>query len=179
MKVNRVCYIVFSTNKMERIHDLGYYLEILPKMIRSPKKGLKAPHKPILLLAVAGMIEKDAITENRITPNIFLISEFTTTWNRYVRELEKKSALSGENYPFQCNIVLPFIRLANDNKTSPFWHLVKSRQWVDRELKYKTQTKELQNDYSYAYLDNELFALLKDQNSRKFIVDCLEGMINS
>ncbi|MBO7445227.1 MAG: hypothetical protein J6T86_02325 [Bacteroidales bacterium] len=156
---------------------LEKYLEAFSKMNRNSKRNakrtFKAPHKPILLLSVASLIKNGTINENKILLDKILISEYNKFWNEIVGELEKELALSNESYPFECNVVLPIVHL---DKTSSFWHLVKSEQWKERKY-YKNDIEKLQQDYSYAYLDKELFALMKSEASRNSIEKCLQRMI--
>lgn len=167
---------------MEENGILKYYLELFSKMKRSHAGKLRAPHKPILLLSVASLIEKGYIIENKIVLDNALVSEFKKLWNKLVigadnpstprSSLEKELDLSNvKSYPFKCSIENPYFHLNSE----PFWHLVKSWQWEERP-KYTSVTM-IQKHYSCATLDEELFVLFKNKSTRAIIEDFLKQTI--
>ncbi len=167
---------------MEENKNLEYYIERIRRMKRNSAGKLLAPHKPILLLSVASLIEKGYIVENKIVLDDALISEFKKFWNNLVigvdnpstprTSLEKELDLSNvKSYPFKCSIENPYFHLNSE----PFWHLVKSWQWEERP-KYTSVTM-LQKHYSYAMLDEELFTLMQSSEFRRTITEYLKQII--
>lgn len=121
------------------------------------KRGI-APHKPILLLSIIELIEQNKITANRIYLNAELISTFQKYWFELASSLHRSS------------INLPFYHLTGDR----FWHL-KAKYGLDEALKkMKSPTLKVLNEIvSYAYLDEELFTLIKTPESRSQLLKVL------
>ena len=46
--------------------DIDYYLGAFEKMKRALMRGLKAPHKPLLLLAILNLCQRGIIKDNHI-----------------------------------------------------------------------------------------------------------------
>ena len=46
--------------------DIDYYLSAFEKMKRAIMRGVKAPHKPILLLAILNLCQRGTIKDNHI-----------------------------------------------------------------------------------------------------------------
>ena len=46
--------------------DIDYYLSAFEKMKRAIMRGVKAPHKPILLLAISNLCQRGIIKDNHI-----------------------------------------------------------------------------------------------------------------
>lgn len=75
----------------------------LPAHLKLRRANGKAPHKPVLLLAVLKAIEQGVITENRIEPTADLINLFNGYWKVLVPE-----------GTFQRRFFLPFYHLGSD-----------------------------------------------------------------
>lgn len=110
---------------MEENKNLEYYIDRLRKMKRNSAGKLVAPHKPILLLSVANLIEKGYIVENKIVLDDALIFEFKKLWDKLVigaenhsaprTSLEKELDLSNvKSYPFKCSIEKPYFHLNSE-----------------------------------------------------------------
>ena len=111
----------------------------------------KAPHKPILLLAVIHQIEKGLITDNRLYLTPDLVTEFIETFRLLVH--------TGNRPEFS----LPFYHLTGEM----FWHLMpKSDQILRGYVKSLTVLNEI---IDYAYLDEGLFALLHTPETRQIL----------
>jgi len=67
-----------------------------------------APHKPILLLAVMGLVERGVLRDNKIPVSGELLLEFRALWSQLVIT------------PHTPNFALPFYHM----KSEPFWELV-------------------------------------------------------
>ena len=138
-----------------------------------------APHQPILLLSIIDLIAQGKIQENKIEVSEQLKYQFNRSWNilkTYKNDRGLNNRIPDLNYPF--------IALEN----SHFWYVkyneeekqrrqeqIKNRR-IPKNRKKKPQAKDfkdLQKLVEYAYLDEELFELLQNVESRKQIVDTL------
>lgn len=159
--------------------SLEYYMQLFSKMNRACVGGYRAPHKIILLLAVADNISKEIIDSSRIFLDDSLLCSFKFLWKRYVDDGNGKEVFcvaEGLNvevprkYPFKCDISNPFYHMQHE----PFWTLIKSSTW---EKKNGYSVAALKKLYSHAEIDNRLFELLKDNNARNEICTRLVNMI--
>ena len=159
-------------------HDISYYLHCFNRLNRASVGNQKAPHKPILLLTISTLIEEGLILENHITLSDMLISRFKQIWKemvddgtaRTIRLAEGLTVKSGSKYPFKCSIENPFYHLQNE----PFWRLIPSKDFVNKS---NYSLGALRKCFLYAEIDQELFELLKDAESRKQIANELNRAI--
>lgn len=158
---------------------LDRYLELFEKMNRAAVRGIKAPHKPLLLLAILHLIQRHMIISNQIKLSAELICEFKQLWMQYIGAADEQASYQvaegltldlALHYPFKCSIVNPFYHLQHE----PFWRLVKSEDFVER--KSYTSIKQLKICFTYAELDEELFLLMNDKEKAKVIADKLIGL---
>ena len=56
--------------------DIDYYLSAFEKMKRAIMRGVKAPHKPLLLLAILNLCQRGTIKDNHIVLSSELVGEF-------------------------------------------------------------------------------------------------------
>lgn len=56
--------------------DIDYYLSAFEKMKRAIMRGVKAPHKPLLLLAILNFCQRGIIKDNHIVLSSELVGEF-------------------------------------------------------------------------------------------------------
>ena len=56
--------------------DIDYYLGAFEKMKRALMWGVKAPHKPLLLLAILNLCQRGTIKDNHIVLSSELVEEF-------------------------------------------------------------------------------------------------------
>ena len=56
--------------------DIDYYLGAFEKMKRALMRGVKAPHKPLLLLAILNLCQRGTIKDNHIVLSSELGGEF-------------------------------------------------------------------------------------------------------
>ena len=137
--------------------SIDYYLQSFANLRIDRSHGSPAPHKPIMLLSIIELIERDVISINEIELTPEIVSTFLNYWNVL--------------YPAQKGIVaLPFFHLTSDG----FWHL---RPNVGYEKLFKL-IRHIKSSYQIrdmVKLDNELFALLSaDKNRtmfRRVIID--------
>ena len=66
--------------------DIDYYLSAFEKMKRAIMRGVKAPHKPILLLAILNLCQRGIIKDNHIVLSSELVEEFKRLWRLYIGE---------------------------------------------------------------------------------------------
>lgn len=126
---------------------LGCYLKRFSQLKRATVSGEKAPHKPILLLAVIRQFESNRIIANRILITPELVADFKDLWHQLV---------IGEK--FSSNFSLPFFHLQSDE----FWHLqtkaglqlLKTSSGSIRSFSHLKQVVDC------AYLDDDLYHLL-------------------
>lgn len=132
--------------------DLGYYCKKFEKLNTNRHKSRgEAPHKPILLLAVLELIAQGKFTQNQIELSPNLIAAFLKYWGRLVTT------------DHQSTIALPFYHLTGDR----FWHLQPNPGYEKVKV---TSIKALRQVYAYAFLDAELFALVKQESARSALV---------
>ena len=157
------------------------YCEMFHSMKRNICRGHHAPHKPILLLAVAELIADGTIADNRITLSDALIERFNALWRSLVegkgdtimtvsRQMSKLLFEEPYSYPFKASIENPFYYMSYE----PFWHLHKSEQWVQRS---GYSLASLRRCYSHASLDEPLFLLFSDEVSRATLVQTLRLIV--
>ncbi|MEP0859725.1 HNH endonuclease [Trichocoleus sp. DQ-U1] len=136
---------------------LSYYCNKFAKLNVSRSSGV-APNKPILLLSVIELISQGQIRQNQITLSVELISTFLKLW----------SNLEPVRQP---NIGLPFFHLRGDG----FWYLYPKPGFellINSHVKIRA-VSALQQTVEYAYLDQELFELLWNPDSRATLTDIL------
>lgn len=121
------------------------YIKYLTKLNRATNNGVKAPHKPILLLSILQLIRKGEITSNRIFITPELVLAFKSNWNTLV---------TTNNI---CNFALPFFHFKNE----PFWQLTYSRSGAE-VLKSISSLKSLNDTVAFAEMDQPLFLLMVD-----------------
>tara|TARA_R110000868_G_scaffold71713_2_gene209709 strand:+ start:37710 stop:38693 length:984 start_codon:yes stop_codon:yes gene_type:complete len=135
---------------------INKYIHFFETLNRGFNKGLgRAPHKPILLLAIASLIQKNEITTNRIfiTPELLLV--YKNIWRIMV------------DTPHVPNFALPFFHM----RSEPFWHLVTK---PGMELKVNNSKsiksfKNLRESIAFAEIDKDLFMLSSDGFSRHIL----------
>ncbi len=138
-------------------HTLNTYVE---KIRRIKKFQGIAPYKPFLLLAVIQLIEQGDISKNKIAPTDNLIA----TFKKYI-DLTSR---------WKQRIYHPFYRLKNDS----FWHL-RANPRCENELENPnnvSSVKKLCKLVAYAYLDEPLFYLLTECESREIIRQAIVDM---
>ena len=89
---------------------MDQYIGYFATLHTNTQKGVKAPHKAIMLLSVIDLVEYGVITSNQIEFSERLEQQFQHNWSRYV----------GQSDVFQPRVGTPFWHLNNE----PFWRLV-------------------------------------------------------
>lgn len=139
---------------------LFQYFKKLTKLKRDTKEGIKAPHKPILLLSILEAIAVGEIRENRIEITADLVARFKDNWKRLV-----------VSNTFQPNFSLPFFHL----RTSGFWFL---KTYVGKQILITSSKSiksfaQLKDSVEYAYFDDALFEILLQPKAREEIYQIL------
>ena len=162
---------------------LDYYLAALDKMNRAVMRGVKAPHKPLLLLAILNLYKRGSLENNHIQLSDELVAEFKRLWGEYIGEPNTKSSVIvaeglamdvAPRYPFQCSIENPYYHLQSES----FWKLVK-REEVGDEKKYYSSVKALRTHFAYAEIDHALFEFMCHHESAIVIEDKLQELLQN
>lgn len=138
--------------------NLAYYSYCFSQLkVGKNKQGRDALNQPILLLSVIDLITQGLLKENHISISDELINIFKKYW----------SVLTSDAFE-DVNFAIPFFHLKN--KEPKFWHVTFSEQYAGG----RAQTiNTLRRDVDSAKIDDELFNLLQDRNSRKELIDIL------
>ena len=159
--------------------DLAYYTDLFCKMNRASLRGYTAPHKPILLLAIADLVEKGIICSNRFTLSNELIDAFAENWEKYIDDgsnnnticlYEGLSIKAQTRYPFKRAVETPFYHLGAE----PFWRLKRSNDFVEKSA---YGISAIRTCFEYAEIDEELFCLMSDTQSREFLINSLIALL--
>lgn len=133
---------------------ISHYRNLFSKLRRDNKNG-RAPHKPVLLLAIIRLIHKGEILTNAIEISPELISEFKSVWSKLV--------ISNHT----CNFALPFFHM----RSEPFWTLI-SKPGMSPSLTSSNSIKSFKNlrtTIACAEIEKELFDLLLNATTRTFL----------
>jgi putative restriction endonuclease len=132
---------------------LNYFLRRIETLRIGRTRDAPAPHKPLLLLAVLDLIEAGEIQANRIEPSPRLVEAFLKYWNHI-----------GVGY---ARVFLPFYHL----KTAGFWHLHprKGKELILNSARAFHAMSQLAGTVAYASLDDDLFTLLLNPESRECV----------
>jgi len=130
-----------------------HYLHKFSKLNRASKNGVKAPHKPILLLALIQSISIGDIRDNKIYITPQLVANFKDHWNWLVK-----------GNVFTPNFSLPFFHMRSEK----FWHLQTS---LGKEILLTSSNSiksfsQLREALEFAFLDEALFELLMNSDIR-------------
>lgn len=139
---------------------LSKYITNFNSLNRGYNKNLgRAPHKPILLLAIIQQIDKGNINSNRIFITPELLLSFNNFWNLLV---DSKHIT---------NFALPFFHM----RSEPFWYLVTQPSMKLKITKSKSikSFKSLKETIAFAEIDKDLFLLLSESVNRLFFVENL------
>lgn len=133
------------------MNNLDKYSECFANLRTAKKLGLPAPHKAVLLLSVMELVEAGVITGNRIELSECLEKTFLKHWKRYV----------GTSVVFQAKVATPFWHLQNE----PFWNLYLNN---GKDLSTVTSPYSVSRlrENTHAIIDQELFELMRDEDSR-------------
>jgi putative restriction endonuclease len=132
------------------------YIKYLTKLKRATNNGIKAPHKPILLLSILQLIRKGEIVSNRIYITPELVFAFKSNW---------KTLVNTNNV---CTFSLPFFHLQSE----PFWRLTPARSGA-KALKSISTLKSLKDNIAFAEIDQFLFFLMSNNITNELLENIL------
>lgn len=132
------------------------YIGLFSKLKRATKNGVKAPHKPILLLSILQTIDSGEIRENKIEITPVLVARFKDNWRWLVRESF-----------FNANFSLPFFHMRSET----FWNLktLPGKEIILTNSNSIRSFSQLKDSIDYAYLDELLFNTLVQKESRDIL----------
>jgi putative restriction endonuclease len=147
---------------------LDRYCEQFTRLTRAPNRVFpattkhKAPHKPLLLLAVMDMVGRGQIATRFISITGEL-TELTTLFTGYWRSLMPATQTS--------SIAFPFSRLNSE----PFWELVAlpERRITREAINYISTVSQLRQLVLGANLDETLFIFITQAESRARLTEAL------
>ena len=139
---------------------LSTYVRKFTRLKRGSVKVVKAPHKPIMLLAVIEGIEKRDICLNKIKITHDLVASFKGYWSQLVKDSR-----------FSENFSLPFFHLQSDN----FWHLqtLPGQEIMITGSHSIKSFRHLKEVIDYASLDEALYHLLLNEHTRQILKQTL------
>ena len=137
------------------------WLERLYNLRRDKRGSHERPHKPVLLLSVIDLLNRDLIARNEIT----LSDDLVRVFRRYFEVVRQEDD--------QPSIQNPFYFLSGDG----FWQLVplpgQSPMYLRGSVSRAPSVAELRQRVAYARLDEELWILLHDPLSRHQLREAL------
>ena len=142
------------------------YAAIMRNLSVKITKGIKAPHKAIMLITIMDFIKDGKICSNKIYISDEIAIAFKRNWDVLIRNNNTFSA-------FVCSPWTPFWHLKKDG----FWHFYPLNSLLEIEnLVPKGQTAsigKMRSAIEYAYLDVDLFEMLQDSFYRNKISEIL------
>ena len=145
---------------MTSLPNLNPFIAKITRLNRGVTKYGKAPHKPILLLAVLELFEKGIITENRVYVDTDLVGTFQENWWLLVTTL---------NTP---DFTQPFYYLQTEKfEGAQFWFLQpKAGCQINA---YIGSVKTLATVLDYGHFSPGVFLLMADTAARALITNAL------
>ncbi len=111
----------------------------------------QAPHKPFMLLSIMDLVAQGSISDYIIRPSLELLD----TFNLYFSNLMPLGSRGIMSYPFY------------HMRSEPFWALIPNKGFTDQAGRTISSMTKLNQIYSGAKIDEELFGLMADMNSRE------------
>lgn len=140
--------------------SLNQFIQAITKIKRGITRYGKAPHKPILLLTLIELIEKDLVIDNRFRINADLVGLFQENWRLLVKTAH------------QSDFTQPFFYLQSDKiEGMSFWRLITYNMTPLHA--YVKSVETLSKIVDYACFSDELFYLLLKKENRIIITNHL------
>lgn len=131
--------------------EIAEFKEALNNLHVSNREGKKAPHKPILLIAIFQLIQRGILKDNKFGLTKHIEQEFMKIWDKEIPE----------DYPFRPNFNAPFWYMQSE----PFWKLYyKNGTEINDVWNNKILTTKKQRSSLIAELDNSLFNMLQRES---------------
>lgn len=136
------------------------YISLFSTLHTAKIAGKQAPHKAVLLLSIMDLVEAGIINSPRIELSEALQGTFARVWKRYI----------GMSLIFSPKVATPFWHLQNE----PFYRLFMNngQQIAGGTGRYSVAWLR---ENTYAMIDQELFKLMCDENSRAELRTTLIG----
>lgn len=147
-------------------YTFGKYAKMMRNLSVKVTKGIKAPHKAIMLISIMDLIKDGTIKSNKIFIEDVIADTFRKNWDIFISG-EKRFSF------FVCSPWTPFWHLKKDG----FWHFSPRNTLIDVEnLAPRGQTAsvgKMRSEIQFAYFDSNLFALFEDPVYRNKFIDIL------
>lgn len=122
------------------------YAERMRNLSVKITKGIKAPHKAIMLITIMDFIKDGKIISNKIYITDEIASAFQINWDKFVKDNDVLSA-------FVCSPWTPFWHLKQDG----FWHYYPLNTLADIErlvpIGQTASVGKMRSAIKYVYLD--------------------------
>lgn len=142
------------------MNNIEKYLDLFRNLSVKITNGERKPNKAIMLLSVMDLIRCGYITDNKIMLEDTIQEAFSLTWCKNVNNTPPSAWI-------------PFWHL----KKEPFWHFspLHSKEDIDCLTKpgETASLSQMQSVIQYAYLDEELFALMSQGSMRDKLTEVL------
>ena len=137
------------------------YTEMFRNLSTGVQNGKRLPHKAVLLLSILELVGNGTIKDNTIDLSKIIASSFATTWDSFHL---------GPKIP---SVWVPFWYM----KSEPFWHFKASTdESILRNLLCfagHPTIGQMRNVIKYAFVDEQLFELMRDEKERSALVNAL------
>lgn len=133
---------------------LSMYRDLMLSITRGSYCGHVINAKPIYLLSIFSLIENDVVKDNRLYYNEELNDEYGRMFKEHTSDK-------------QTPLFKPFVFMGSE----PFYHL-KWRSPQDR-LPHDSNGKFVRENIEYAYLDNALWDLLQEKETRDYLKETI------
>lgn len=146
---------------------LEKYNEAFSSLQTKETRKVKPPHKIVLLLSIIDLVANDVIQDTKVRLTDQLVDKFYEIWQYMVSTSFYKP-----------DITMPFYHMQDE----PFWELVENRQVkpltkAEGSLPHAPRSAShipcslpaMRKKYAYARIDDDLFYLLKDKETRNFL----------
>ena len=130
---------------------MNQYVTLFSSLHTAKIAGKQAPHKAVLLLAIMDLVEASVITSPKIVLTEKLEETFGKVWKHYI----------GSSLIFTPKVATPFWHMQNE----PFYRLCPNNGQDVSGMKAQYSVKWLREN-TYAALDQKLFNLMQDENTR-------------
>ena len=135
----------------ERQAALSRYVAQFTSLNTARGMGKSAPHKAVMLISIIDMIQTGLISENEFYFTDVLQRMFELNWKRYV----------GDSILFNPTPATPFWHLGGE----PFWSLRREDGGKISDIKTTPSAGQLKSMGIVASLEEDLFALLQDEQA--------------
>ena len=127
------------------------YVDTFRNLSTGVQNGKKLPHKAVLLLSILNLVDNGTIAENIIHLDKTIANTFASTWGDYLHNNKIPS------------VWIPFWYM----KSEPFWHF---KALEDENILHNLlcfaghpAVGQMRNVIKYAYVDEQLFSLMRNR----------------